>query len=131
MKFTQNFDKYVCVGDTISADITDKIRLVATVRHDSHSSPSDCDCYSDAAIKRWENEEWFYCGIVLSVQSHDGTIYEELDSLWGIEANFGEDNAYLMEVANDLIAPASILEALRRIYEPVTAAIATLEKKGA
>jgi hypothetical protein len=128
MKFDRKFAQFVCVGDTIKADITDKIQLVATLVFDDHCQPTDFDCYEEADIKRWKNDEWHFVGVVLSLQSHDGTIKRNLGSLWGNEANLIDNNDHLTDVANELIDEREIVTELRDIYEPVTRAIETLTR---
>lgn len=59
------------------------------------------------ALRAWCNDEWSYCGIVLSVAKSGVTLDEHAASLWGIERNYpGSDNAYLTEVANELLDEA-------------------------
>ena len=59
----------------------------------------------------WKNDEWFYCGVILSVAIDGLTLDRFAASLWGIEANYPDsDNAYQTEVANDLL-PEAIAEA--------------------
>lgn len=59
------------------------------------------------AMKAWCNDEWFWCGIVLSVEKNGVVLAEHAASLWGIDCNYpGSDNSYLMEVANDLLKEA-------------------------
>jgi hypothetical protein len=128
MKFDQKFNRFVCVGDTIKADVTDKLQLVATLVYDSDCDPQNEGWYDEPDVKRWMNDEWMFVGVVLSVQSHDGTIYKQLGSLWGNEANLREDNDHLTDVANELIDKREIVAALREIYEPVTRAIKTLTR---
>jgi len=66
-----------------------------------------------SVIKAWCNDEWSWCGIVVTA-SREG-IELGTASLWGIELNYpGSDNAYLLEVANELLP------------EAITAAKATL-----
>lgn len=100
--FTAQFDKYACVNDSITCTIG-KYTFKATIEHDLDSSPNDCDCYSESDIARWKNDEWFYCGIVLSCE-YNGVALECNESLWRIDTNFGEDNNYLTEVANELLS---------------------------
>jgi hypothetical protein len=58
-------------------------------------------------MEAWRKDEWFYCGIVLSVSLEGVILGDHAASLWGIEANYPDsDNAYLSEVANDLLAEA-------------------------
>lgn len=108
MKFTDQFDKYVCPGDSIKIDVTDKVSVVARLEFDQDTRPEDSDCYDAKDIQRWKNEEWFYGGVVLSVQYDGQTVRDHVASLWGIDCNFGQDNAYLAEVANDLLAESTI-----------------------
>jgi len=59
----------------------------------------------------WKNDEWYYCGVILSVALEGITLDRFAASLWGIEANYPDsDNAYLTEVANELL-PEAIAEA--------------------
>lgn len=107
MKFTDQFDKYVCVGDSIKIDVTDKVSIVARLEFDQDTRPDDFDCWDAKDVKRWKNEEWFYGGVVLSVEYDGQTVRDHVASLWGIDCNFGQDNAYLAEVANDLLAEST------------------------
>ena len=59
------------------------------------------------ARKAWFNDEWFYCGIMLSVSYKGIVLDSNAASLWGIEANYpGSDNKYLTEIANELLPEA-------------------------
>ena len=77
-----NFSQYVCEGDTIewSREGFDFV----------------------ARIERWNNDEWFYCGIVVSVFFKGVELSDHAASLWGIDCNFGDDNSYLSEVTKEL-----------------------------
>ena len=58
-------------------------------------------------MEAWRRDEWFYCGIVLSVALEGVTLDAHAASLWGIEANYpGSDNAYLTQVAQELLSEA-------------------------
>jgi len=58
-------------------------------------------------LKAWCEDEWCYCGIVLSVSKNGVDLEEHAASLWGIELNFPDsNNEYLLEVANDMIGEA-------------------------
>ena len=55
----------------------------------------------------WLNDEWFYCGIILSVSIGETILTDHAASLWGIEANYPEsNNSYLTDVANELLPEA-------------------------
>jgi len=114
-KFSREFDKFVCVGDSISADVG-VARVVARLWDDIDTLPSHSDCYEPADVARWKNGDWIYVGVVLSVWVDDVCICRHAASLWGVDANFGGDNSYLTEVANELLEeadPASIVEKFR------------------
>ncbi len=67
-------------------------------------------------MARWKNGDWIYVGVVLSVWVDDVCLDKHAASLWGVDANFGGDNSYLTEVANELLEevdPASIVEKFR------------------
>ena len=55
----------------------------------------------------WKNDEWFYCGVILSASIDGLELTDHAASLWGIEANHPDsDNAYLSKVANELLSEA-------------------------
>ena len=154
MAFTTPFDSFVCEGDSLTCDVAGFEITARIVRDDCPDAPDERQngfwpsLYTDApgfigsgnnfrerfahaqaraetVMKAWRKGEWFYCGIVLSA-AFDGI---ELDahaaSLWGIEANYPDsDNAYLTDVANELLPEA--LEAGRAILARLTASAAAL-----
>ncbi|WP_439621118.1 hypothetical protein [Hyphomonas sp.] len=147
MAFTERFDTFVCEGDCIACE-QDGFRIVARiVRDDCPDAPDQrhdgfwpslykdapgfigpgnnfrerfarAQAESEAVMEAWRRDDWFYCGIVLSV-SLDGVILDEhAISLWGVEANYpGSDNAHLTDAADELLADAIAigLKAARRL----------------
>ena len=140
MTFTQKFDDYVCIGDTIICTV-DGYTVTARISHDDTPDAPDerqdgfwPSLYKDDAgfigsgngwrdrfdnaqalanrvMAAWKNDEWFYCGVILSVALDGLTLDRFAASLWGIEANYPDsNNAYLTEVANELL-PEAIPEA--------------------
>ena len=120
--YASKFDRYVCLGDTIEAQV-DGYTFTATIEHDHDAHIDDDDIHNIdqtvtgcddeqqerllAARKAWQNNEWFFCRIVIGVSRNGIPLDDCAASLWGIEANHPEsDNAYLTEVANDLIDDA-------------------------
>lgn len=95
------FDKYVCVGDTITWN-KDGFDFTARIAHDYDTKPTDFECYTPEDVQRWKNDEWFYCGVVLAVTLQGIDLDHHAASLWGIDCNFGDDNAYLSEIAQEL-----------------------------
>lgn len=95
------FRAYVCEGDTITWK-AEGFDLCARVKYDSDSKPQHYDCYESKAVERWKDDEWFYCGVIVSVSLNGVELSDHAASLWGIECNFGDDNAYLADVAQDL-----------------------------
>jgi len=137
MYFDKPFDKFVCVGDEITATIGE---LSFRARVECDDTPDTPDQRQDgfwpsnnpddagwigkngdlvAAQKRaqyimdsWRADDWFYCGIVVSVWVGDHIINDHATSLWGIEANYppSEENTtpndYLTKVARELLPEA-------------------------
>jgi hypothetical protein len=99
------FSSYVCTGDCISWS-AEGFDFVATVEHDADTDCDMSDCYTSEDVERWTNDEWWFGGVVVSVWRNGHLIEEHAASLWGIECNFGKDNDYLSEVAQDLQAEA-------------------------
>jgi len=136
MTFTQKFDSYVCLGDSISCEVG-AYTVTARITHDdTPDAPDDRQdgfwpsLYKDdagfigagngwreryerqqakaeAIMAAWKNDEWFYCGVILSVKIESHELTDHAASLWGIEANYPDSqNDYLTEVANDLLGEA-------------------------
>jgi hypothetical protein len=107
MAYASSFDRFVCVGDTIQADV-DGFTVTARIVHDESTCPDDFDCYDDAIVAAWRNDEWFFCGVCVQVSRAGIDLTGPYGAaLWGVEANFpGSDNAYLTGIATDLISEA-------------------------
>ena len=120
--FQSKFDKYACEGDTIEG-VVDEFRFVATIIRDTDSHIDDDDCHNEdqsvtgcddaqfakllAARKAWFDDDWFYCGIVLTVWKGEVKLTDHAASLWGIECNYPDsDNSHLSEGANELLGEA-------------------------
>jgi hypothetical protein len=100
------FDFYACPGDSITWT-TQGFDLTATLEQDTETKPTDYECYDEAEIRRWKNDEWFYVGVVVSVSLNGVELSEHAASLWGVDCNFNDtSNAYLSEVAQELEAEA-------------------------
>lgn len=96
------FPPYVCIGDKITW-VSGGFLLTATIHQDSDTKPEDSECYAEAEIEAFKKDEWFYCGIIVSVEKQGIMIEDHAASLGGIECNFpGADNSYLSEVAQEL-----------------------------
>lgn len=134
--FVDEFDGYACENDMIQCD-HQGYHVVAKIERDEHHGIDDDDCHSVAqdvtgcndeqfswlmhCRSEWENNEWFYCGIVLSVFFNGVEIEEHAASLFGIECNYPQqddntDNSYLRTVANELL-PEAIETAKKRHEE--------------
>lgn len=156
----ERFRDYVCAGDSI-VTAHNGINYRATVEHDDDTTapPDRQDGYwpslnpksdgyigdkspstlrrhmkrAQATLDAWKNDEWFYCGIVISafIVDDDGDeipLVDHAASLWGIECNYPElhkrrrRNEYLDECANDLLAEAvTVAEAERERIHKATA----------
>ena len=97
-----SFPKYSCVGDKINW-VNGEFLLTATIHQDCDTKPEEFDCYHVDDIILFNLDQWFYCGIVISVEKQGIMIEENAVALWGIECNFpGSDNSYLAEVVQEL-----------------------------
>jgi hypothetical protein len=121
-QFTKKFNDYVCVGDTIEVEIED-YRFVARIAFDDDSDIDDDDCHStDQSVTgcddeqfakllenriAWQNDQWFYGGVVVAVYYRGYLLDEYAASLWAIACNYPDsDNEHLTEVANELLPEA-------------------------
>ena len=136
MTFTQKFDDYVCIGDSITCTV-DGYTVTARIAHDETPDAPDerqdgfwpslypddagfigagngwrdrfdtAQARAEKVMAAWKNDDWFYCGLILAVTIGDLELTDHAASLWGIEANYPDsDNAYLTEVANELLSEA-------------------------
>ncbi|GLQ23869.1 hypothetical protein GCM10007853_17430 [Algimonas ampicilliniresistens] len=135
MTFRESFDAYVCEGDVITTEadgftvtariVRDDIPDAPDKRQDgfwptldpqdagyigagkTHADLETTMARAKSVMEAWEADEWFYCGIVVCVSRAGVTLDDHAASLWGIEANYPDsDNAYLSEVANQLLPEA-------------------------
>ncbi len=102
---TFSFNKYVCVGDTSTVE-HGKYSITARIEFDHDARPTDYECYEQDEIDAWNNDDWFYCGVVLSVSYNGVEICDHAASLWGIEANITDDNNHIAEEANNMLDEA-------------------------
>lgn len=136
MTFSQSFDSFVCIGDTITCEV-DGYTITARIAHDDRPDAPDqrqdgfwpslypddagfigagngwrerfakAQARAERVMAAWKNDEWFYCGIILSASVDGLELTDHAASLWGIGANCPDsDNAYLTETANVLLADA-------------------------
>ena len=152
MAFTERFDSLACEGDTIRCEAVGFTVTARIVRDDCPDGPDErqdgfwpsLDIGDpgfigpgnrprqryDAALKQaeavmeaWRKDEWFYCGIVLSVERDGIHLDNHAASLWGIECNYPDtDNSYLSDVANELLpdALATANDAAKHLVETVS-----------
>ena len=136
MTFRERFDPYVCEGDSIACEIDGFRITARIVRDDCPDRPDQrqdgfwpslyindpgfigpgnnfrerlakAQAEAEAVMDAWHKDEWFYCGIVLAIECEGVELEPHAASLWGIEANYpGSDNAYLSEVADELLLEA-------------------------
>ena len=136
MTFTERFQTFVCEGDSITCEAQGFEIIARIVRDDCGDAPderqdgfwpslykdapgfigpgpnhrqrfAEAQAKAEAVMEAWRKDEWFFCGIVLSVALEGVTLDAHAASLWGIEANYpGADNRYLTEVANELLPEA-------------------------
>ncbi|CAM3661784.1 hypothetical protein [Litorimonas haliclonae] len=136
MTFTKKFDDFVCEGDSITCEV-DGYTITAHIARDDTQDPPDerqdgfwpslypneagfigagngwrdrfdkAQAKAERVMAAWKNDEWHYCGVILSVAIDGLVLDDHAASLWGIEANYPDsDNAYLTEVANELLPEA-------------------------
>ncbi|WP_424341655.1 hypothetical protein [Henriciella sp.] len=152
MTFTQHFNTYACEGDTISCEAEGFTITAQIVADDSPDAPdqrqdgfwpslckdapgfigpgngfrqrfAEAQVKAEAVMEAWRKSEWFYCGIVLSVERDGIELDRHAASLWGVDCNYPDtDNSYLTTVANELLAEAldAAKAAASRLAETVT-----------
>lgn len=141
--FKTDFGKFACEGDFIQCERDGwmvRARIVRDVDariddDDSHNIDQEvtgCDDDQQNWLlkcrRAWFDDQWFYCGIVLSVYRNGIAVIEDnAASLWRIECNYPQKdsskngNAYLREVANELFSES--IEAAEKQRERIVAAL--------
>lgn len=137
--FATKFDDFACEGDTISAEVDGYTITARLVRDDHSGAPDQNDdgfwpsldpesagyiganpeksfeeqkARAQEVMQAWKDDEWFYVGVVLSVERNGVMLDKHAASLWGIECNYPPyreghtPNDYLTEVANELLPEA-------------------------
>jgi hypothetical protein len=100
------FPVYICPGDSRRIECG-PYTITARIVDDTDSRPRDFECYTPEHIRAWSRGDWFFVGLVLSVQVGDVLLDDAAVSLWGIDCNFpGTNNAHMQEFANDLLPEA-------------------------
>ena len=150
MTFTERFNSFVYPGDTITCEVDGFTIMAAIVLDDCRDAPDQrqdgfwpslyigdpgfigpgsgfrerfakAQAEAEAVMEGWRKGDWFYCGIVLSFTLEGVTLDAHAASLWGVEANYPRsDNAYLSEVANELLPEA--LDVARAVLARLRAA---------
>jgi hypothetical protein len=113
--FTEVFDDYVYPGDTIEVE-KDGFILKAKIEHDEENPRGYDEGISDEMVNRFNNGEWFYCGVVISVSKRinisgrtqkEVIISDHAASLWGLECNVDKNSSsLLMGVVDELALEA-------------------------
>ena len=68
---------------------------------------AEAQAKAEAVMEAWRKGEWFYCGIVLSIERDGIELDDHAASLWGVECNYPRtDNSCLTIVANELLPEA-------------------------
>ena len=103
----QKFNDYIIIGDYVEYTPTENnprgFVIRATVAEDYDSSPSDSECYTEEQVEQWELDNWFFCGVVLSVYKAGVCLSDHAASLWGVECNFPDaSNSYVSEIVKEL-----------------------------
>lgn len=101
------FNDYIIIGDFVEYTPAENnprgFTIRATINEDCDSTPYDSECYSEDEIRQWKNDDWFYCGVILSVYKAGVCLSANASSLWGVECNFpGTSNDYLLDVIKEL-----------------------------
>jgi hypothetical protein len=121
-RYNRAFKSYACEGDTVATE-TEGFTVTARIERDtdyriddddSHNidqSVTGCDDEQQkellATRKAWFNDEWFFCGIILSISKNGILLDNSAASLWSVECNYpNTKNEYPTEVANDLLEEA-------------------------
>ena len=151
MAFQETFLPHVCAGDTITCEAGGFTVTARVVADDCPDAPDQCQdgfwpslyigdpgfigpgpnhrdrlrlemAKAESIMEAWRKGDWFYCGIVLSVRIEGVMLTDHAASLWGVEANYpGSDNAYLTEVAIELLPAA--LDAAREVLARLRAVV--------
>lgn len=130
------FQDYACDGDSVSVDVDGFTVTARIYRDDCSDAPDERQdgfwpslnpadagyigaksprtlarhrAKAQAIMDAWKRDEWHYVGVALTIEKDEVQLTGQYEhALWGIECNhpYGDGNAYLSEVAGDLLAEA-------------------------
>lgn len=125
------FNAYVCPGDSVTVEHQGFTIRAHIERDDCGDTPEDRQdgfwpsldpkdagyigpkskatlakhmAKARAVLKAWQEDEWFYCGVCVTVSRAGVELTGRYDhALWGVECNYPskQGNAYLSEVAGE------------------------------
>ena len=97
-----NFNSFATGGDIVQWE-HEGYSLTARIEFDDSTCITEFDCYPAVKVQQWKNNDWFFCGIVISVKKNDVLLSDHAASLWGIDCNYNKtSNKYLSEVCAEL-----------------------------
>ena len=101
------FNDYIIIGDFVEYTPKENnprgFTIRATIKEDCDTTPNDSECYTEEQILQWKNDNWFFCGVVLSVYKAGVCLSANAASLWGVECNFPNvSNSYLLDIVKEL-----------------------------
>jgi len=135
--FTQNFDSFVCEGDSIATE-HDGFLFTSRIEFDWDCTPMDYDaegCCFDTSdpehgeenqkiIDAWRNDEWWYGVLIIEVSLKGIVLDTHAACVGGIEVNFPScANSYLRIVANEMFDEAYTVakDTLKELLEDAAA----------
>jgi len=60
-----------------------------------------------AALRAWCRDDWYYAGVVVTISDAEEDVELASASIWRVDVNYpGSDNAYIDEIAADVLADA-------------------------
>ncbi|RAN37781.1 hypothetical protein [Hyphomonas sp. GM-8P] len=157
MTLTERFQAFVCEGDSITCEVAGFEITARIVRDDCGDAPDErqdgfwpslykdsagfigagpnhrarfdaAQARAEAIMEAWRKDEWFYCGIVLSIAREGIVLDAHAASLLGIEANYPDSaNSHLDSVANELLPEA--LDTGRAAIQRLCTAVTTDEAR--
>jgi len=112
--------------DEITADLGGGFAAVASLEHDSLTTPDEFDCYEADEIAAYEAGEWYYGTVTLTIR-FGGQRIAMAGCIGGVEIHPDDEDGYAAadEAATELLEECDTAKMIRKYARKVAAAAKT------
>lgn len=127
-RFKRGFDGTNNRIEEIVADLGGGFAAVATLEHESMTTPDDFDCYDAAELAAYEAGEWYYGTVMLRIEFR-GAKVATAGCIGGVEIHPDDEGGYAAatEAAEELLDECDTKKVIASYAKSVAAAAKRLK----